>query len=350
MASRHRARRVLGTALVTALLCAGTAALPASATPRTSPTTVDAGDGAVTVARWAGSDRYATAAAVSRNAFPDGHDVAYVASGEDYPDGLTAAAASSGPGPVLLVTRDALPDATADELRRLRPSRVTVVGGGAAIPSAVSDEITDITGAPVGRRSGADRYSTALIVAADYATVLPTGREVHLASGWDFPDALAAGAAAGSSASLMLLTAPDTLPEYTLRGLELLEPSSVTIVGGPSAVQAAVVDQLTALSIPTTRTAGADRYATAAAVSARTYPGGAQVAYLATGSGYADALAVGGVAAFTRGPVLLARPTCLPASTADELERLAVERVVVVGGTGVLGEGVAQQRRCRPGE
>ncbi len=61
----------------------------------------------------------------------------------------------------------------------------------------------------------------------------------------------------------------------------------------------------------TTRLFGADRYATAAAVSAGTFPAGAPVAYLATGSDYPDALAAA-AAAGGRGPVLLGGASDLP--------------------------------------
>lgn len=303
--------------------------------------------------RWAGEDRYATAAEVSRQAFPDGFVRTYVVSGEDWPDGLTASAAPSGPGPLLLARRHALPAATAAELARLARlgvEQVVLIGGTAAISDGVESQIAKITGVEVTRLAGRDRYATAADVALRASASVPVGREVYLATGEGYADALAGGATAGSTGSPLLLTARDRLPEATADALAALRPSAVRIVGGRGAVGPEVEAQLAALSVPVVRTEGADRYATAAALSANTYRDGAEVAYLATGSGYADALAVGGAAALARGPVLLARPTCLPLATAIELRRLGAERVVVLGGPGVLGEDVARQRPCAPGE
>jgi putative cell wall binding repeat protein len=81
------------------------------------------GQSSLDVVRYAGADRYATAAAVSAAAFNPGVPVAYVAIGNNFPDALAggAAAAVNG-GPVLLLSAAGVPDATAAELDRLNPT------------------------------------------------------------------------------------------------------------------------------------------------------------------------------------------------------------------------------------
>ena len=88
------------------------------------------------------------------------------------------------------------------------------------------------------------------------------------------------------------------------------------------------------------RVAGADRYATAAAVSAATFPAGVPAAFVVTGGSYPDALTAGPAAARAGGPVLLTGRDTLPAVTAAELDRLRPGRIVVVGGTGAVSESV----------
>jgi putative cell wall-binding protein len=96
--------------------------------------------GALVVRRW-GSDRFGTAAAVSKGAFPSASTV-YVAYGFDFPDALgAAAAAGAGDGPVLLVASDSVPSATRRELVRLDPSQIVVVGGTGVISDAVVAEL-----------------------------------------------------------------------------------------------------------------------------------------------------------------------------------------------------------------
>jgi putative cell wall-binding protein len=88
---------------------------------------------ATTVRRIAGSNRYATAAAVSVDSFSPGVSV-YAASGITAPDALVAAAAAvAAGGPVVLVTGTSVPSPTAGELTRLRPTDITLVGGTAVV-------------------------------------------------------------------------------------------------------------------------------------------------------------------------------------------------------------------------
>ena len=94
-------------------------------------------------ARIAGPDRYATAATVSEKTFlPVVDHTVYVASGEVVPDALAgSAAAIRAHAPVLLVTRDGIPAATATELDRLNPTRIVVLGGTNTVSAATYDEL-----------------------------------------------------------------------------------------------------------------------------------------------------------------------------------------------------------------
>jgi putative cell wall-binding protein/lysophospholipase L1-like esterase len=89
------------------------------------------------------------------------------------------------------------------------------------------------------------------------------------------------------------------------------------------------------------RLAGADRYATAAAVSAATFAPDVPVVYLASGTGGSDALAAGPAAAAGKGPVLLTEGDALPPATRAELVRLQPRAVVVLGGAVAVAPGVA---------
>lgn len=88
------------------------------------------------------------------------------------------------------------------------------------------------------------------------------------------------------------------------------------------------------------RLAGADRYATAAAVSGAFEPG-VPVAFVASGEGFADALSAGPAAAELGGPVLLVTGSSVPDSTRSELSRLKPKRIVIVGGPAVITRAVA---------
>ncbi|MEO8468122.1 MAG: cell wall-binding repeat-containing protein, partial [Chloroflexota bacterium] len=89
-----------------------------------------------------------------------------------------------------------------------------------------------------------------------------------------------------------------------------------------------------------TRLAGASRYETAAAISAASFAANVPVAYVATGLSFPDALAGAAVAGWAGGPVLLVPGTSIPTAIANELTRLNPGRIVVLGGTGVVSDGV----------
>lgn len=106
-----------------------------------------------------------------------------------------------------------------------------------------------------------------------------------------------------------------------------------TLLAAPAAHAATSVERL----------AGADRYATSAALSAAAYPDGADVVVVASGASFADALSAGPVAAQWGGPLLLTHPDALPAATKTELTRLAPSRIVIVGGTGAVSAAAEAQ-------
>ncbi len=289
--------------------------------------------------RWAGEDRYATAAAVSARTASPGVGVVYVATGASPYDALAGgpAAAHQG-GPVLLVARDAVPAATAAELARLHPARVVVLGG----PSAVSDPVLSqlrASVASVTRVAGTDRYDTAAQVALQ---AFGTTGSAYVATGTGYADALAAAAAAGRDGVPLLLVEPRAVPAATASALRALGASRTTVVGGTTAVSDTVAAAVRASS----RLAGADRYATAVAISAARSGTGSGSVFVATGSDFPDALAAAPAAAAAGAPVLLSPQGCLPSAVLAEVTRLGASRVVVLGGTNALGVAVQQLRSC----
>jgi len=253
------------------------------------------------------------------------------------------AAAELG-GPILLAGSD-LPAATAEELARLQPERVIVVGGEAAVSDAVAAQLASFTDGAVDRLAGADRFATSAAVSA---AVFEPGVPVFAATGGNFPDALAGGVAAGVAGGPVLLIGDD-VPASIQTELDRLGSDRVTVLGGEQAVSAGVADQLAADGADVVRVAGADRFATAAAVAEVAFPQGAGTVYVATGAAFADALAGTPVAALSGAPVLLVTSDDVPASTAAALDWLDPTRVVVLGGTAAVSDDVAEALNASAG-
>jgi putative cell wall-binding protein len=285
--------------------------------------------------RVAGSDRYATAAALALRLHPAGADVVYVATGEAHPDALVAGVvAAAADAPVLLVRRDRVPTATVDALAALDPERIVVVGGTSAVSTAVRAELARSAGlSAVESIAGADRYETAANAARRAGDGANT---VYVATGASFPDALTAGAIAGRTGAAVVLTAPDRLPASAAESLRSLDPDRVVVVGETAAisssVESAIVDLLPAAVVE--RVGGVDRYATAAALAAG-HTGGTVVA--ATGTAFADALVGTTLAVAEAAPVLLVARDRVPAVIRDRMIAIDPEHLVVIGGHAAVG-------------
>lgn len=153
--------------------------------------------------RWYGSNRFETAAAVSARSFEPGIPVAYLATG-------------------------------------LTPDRIVVLGG----PAVVSDQVVAQLGdhAPVTRRSGTDRYSTAAaVIAAAFPAQVET---VVIATGDRYADALAGVPAAFRYSAPLIIVGENEIPETIADELERLSPRRILIFGGPNAVSTSVEQDL----------------------------------------------------------------------------------------------------------
>jgi putative cell wall-binding protein len=294
------------------------------------------------VERQYGNNRHETATAVSEDVFAPGVPIAYVTTGANFPDALAAgAAAGFQGGPVILVESNRLPALATVELERLNPHRIVVVGG----PAVVSDYLAGLigryqTGGGLTRVFGADRYATAAAVSAQ-AFPAPVST-AYVASGATWPDALAAVPHAARAGGPVLLTRPTSLPDPIKAELTRLQPNRIVVVGGSGAVSDGVMAELNGYHHGggVSRLAGADRYGTAAALSAAHHPGGAPLAYVATGQNFPDALAAGPAAAVRGAPTILVGTGTMPPSSGNELYRLNPSRIVLLGGPAVVSKGV----------
>ncbi|MFE5670824.1 N,N-dimethylformamidase beta subunit family domain-containing protein [Agromyces sp. NPDC056523] len=287
-----------------------------------------------------GADRYATAVALSKRGFPDtGVPVAYLATGAAFPDALAAGAATRGEGPVLLVPGTTLPQSVLDELARLRPAKVVVAGGPSVVSDAVMAAASKAAGVTAIRASGTDRYATAANIST--RAFSPGVPVAYVATAADFPDALAASAAAAQLGGPVLLTAQTALPPSTRSELDRLNPQRVVVVGSAGVISEAVRTAIAAYSPQVVRLGGADRYDTAAAIAHDLAAAGAvNVAAVATGLNFPDGLAAGPVVAAEGGVLLITGATLTP-GVAEEIVRGDPDTVMLAGSEAVISASVA---------
>lgn len=232
---------------------------------------------------------------------------------------------------------------------------LSLVAATSAIPATASPSApaapSATTAITKGRLAGADRYKTA--VAISKANFVAPQDYVVVASGQAFPDALAAGPMGGLlEAPLLLVPTNGTLPSSVAAELDRLQTNQIIVVGGPGAVSNSMVSQLDrhAKTGVIDVVAGSNRYATAAFASDGYDPPLTNLpVYLASGTTFPDALGGSAAAAIRGGVMLLTAPTSLPAETASALKRLKPSKVVVLGGTGAVSNGVITKVRSTVG-
>lgn len=206
------------------------------------------GDG--NVDRIAGDSRYETADLIAQRVIDlqgPGYDgTAFVATGGKFPDALGAAPLATANGwPLYLVN----PLTGISEGTRLAMDKVTdvlVLGGTSAVSADVYDELA-ASSASIERLTGDDRYDTAVTIATWGVNHAGLGwNRVAIATGVNFPDALAGGVFQGRVRSVMLLTGPTALNSRTGAALTAhkADITTVTFFGGTKALPSVVRDQV----------------------------------------------------------------------------------------------------------
>jgi cell wall-associated protease len=92
----------------------------------------------------------------------------------------------------------------------------------------------------------------------------------------------------------------------------------------------------------TERISGASRYDTAVDVSKKGW-GASDKAVLATGGDFPDALSAAPLAAYHNAPLLLTKTGSMPKAVKDELKRLKVKEVILIGGAGAISPTVEKE-------
>lgn len=208
-------------------------------------------------------------------------------------------------------------------------------------------------GVTLERFAGKNRYLTAVAISKAH---FPEGtwppepngpdapapvESVIVASGSDYPDALAGGTFAAGLGPLLLVPSTGTVPAAVKAEIQRLKPTFVYILGGKGAVSTEIEAQLKPLGT-IRRFNGENRYDTAAWLGTATADKleGTDTVVLASGEDFADALAGGASAANQEAALLLTRNSLLSPETEMALQTINPKKVQVLGGPSVVSDAV----------
>ena len=186
--------------------------------------------------RLGGTDRYATGLGIVNGMF-SASTTAFIATGRSFPDALAATgAAGSRQAPVILVdgSLSSLSPATLAALTGLGVSSATIAGGTGAVSAGIESQLRHL-GYSVVRYGGATRYDTA---ASINSALFPAGSTdtMFLATGADFPDALAGAALAGRLSAPLFITPATCAPTSVHDAVATLAAPKKAILGGTAVV------------------------------------------------------------------------------------------------------------------
>ncbi|MFB2582716.1 cell wall-binding repeat-containing protein [Herbiconiux sp. P15] len=295
-----------------------------------------------TVERIGGVDRYEESVLISKKVAPTTASVVYVASGETFTDALSGSAVAGQRGaPLLLSASAAVPSIVGEEITRLAPSQIVVLGGEKTLAPEVIAQLKALRPtATITRIGGVDRYEVSRNLIAHPTFGAPASTKLYTASGTVFSDALSASPAAAKA------DAPVLLLNGTASALSSAEASliaargvtDVTLFGGADTLSAGLESDLKSKAGTTRRIEGNDRYDVSSNTGLAFFPAAnpVETVYLASGAVYPDALAGTSLAAKTDSPIFLAEQYCLRDDVAKQIGALKVKKVVLLGGPDTL--------------
>lgn len=260
--------------------------------------------------RISGKDRITTSVEISKSAYTTSENVV-LASGFNFADALSAGQlASALNAPLLLSSQDKLDSQTKNEINRLKAKKVFVVGGDNAISKTGIDTTLKSEKIDVTRLEGQDRYSTSQKVMEKTKEII-NPEYLLIASGKNFPDALAATGFFVNHKSVMVLSDGLTYPQSNLQEIA---------IGGKN--------QLPLKGFKGRRVSGKDRYETALEIAKLSFDKNNN-AILASGQVFADSLSAVSLTKKHNAPIILTQSNSL---TENAKKYLNGKNVFIVGG------------------
>ena len=275
------------------------------------------------VTRISGKDRITTSVEISKSAYTTSENVV-LASGFNFADALSAGQlASALNAPLLLSSQNKLDSQTKNEIERLKAKKVYVVGGDNAISKTGVDKNLQSSNINVTRLEGQDRYSTSQKVMEKTKEII-NPEYLLIASGKNFPDALAATGFFVNHKSVMVLSDGLTYPQSNLKEIA---------IGGKN--------QLPLKSFTGRRVSGKDRYETALEIAKLSFDKNNN-AILASGEIFADSLSAVSLTKKHNAPIVLTQSDSL---TENAKKYLNDKNVLIVGGEKTVVKDILTRRK-----
>ncbi|MCC0631878.1 cell wall-binding repeat-containing protein [Clostridioides sp. ZZV15-6388] len=282
-----------------------------------------------------GEDRFDTAIKISQSGWNNGSERVFLVNSNSLPDALASTPlASKLDAPILLTNKNNVPENVEDEITRLNPEEIILIGSEGAISSSVKKYLED-TGILVSRIGGADREETSLLLTKQLDDTGDLGvSKIAVVNGYNgLADATSISSPAASDNMAIIYASKDSIRSEA-KSFITQNSNETYIIGGEYNISKKLEGQL----VNSERLAGTDRKDTNAKVLEKFYGKLSKVSnmyFAKDGSGreadLVDGLAAGVLAAKTKSPVILASGS-LSNGQQSFIKKVKADKFVQVGG------------------
>lgn len=258
----------------------------------------------------AGETRFETATAISKEGWKDGADKVILVNGYSMIDGIAATPlASLYDCPILLTNRNDVPKSTMDEIKRLNPSEVVLIGTddvtGNNLINILKGSISNLS---VNRIGGIDRYETALLIAKEISKYKPI-ENIYVAKGFKEADALSVASHAGEEVQPIILTDTYKMEDEVYNWIKSKGIKNAYFIGDEEVVGDNIIEKvngITSNDVKGNRLGGIDRQETNAKVIEKFYNESSYNAlFVSKSDPLVDALTAGPLAAKLKSPIVM---------------------------------------------
>ena len=274
-----------------------------------------------------GYNRTATSIEISKFSF-DKADTVIIADAYNYPDALSAASLTKSKYPVLLL-QGRLSYDIINEISRLQAKNIIILGGETSISSGVESRLSKLDGImSVHRIAGKNRYETNARVFSESKS-----NNIVVANGENFPDALASSSLLKNGS--LVLVRRSSIPASTNSAISNRRIDNIDIIGGYGAVGRSVSNRLeNYFNLSNfSRISGENRYSTSVNIAKRF---NSDVAIVASGENFPDALAASSLSQKLNAPILLVSRN----NVSNEVQRYLIDnnikKVIILGGENTI--------------
>lgn len=303
-----------------------------------------------------GSNRYETNYLLNKQQMKTGKPV-FVVTGSNYPDALSIGpVAGMLQGSVVLTRTSSVSQNMLSLLKERKPSAVYIIGGEGVVSENVVAQLKAATGKTPKRVGGADRYETSALVLKEFFSPRSFA-SAFVASGEDYPDALAAAAAGGALGRPVLLvkgtSSSGKISSEAVKVLNSKGAKSVVLVGGTGVIDATVENNIKGQGFSVDRKSGANRYRTSLAVNEYVDSQSSAAVtglWLASGKTFPDALSAAASAGTTSQRLVLTSGNCVLKPVVSDWVNASgskITKITTVGGSGVMPGFASQVGECR---